>query len=158
MESMSQERETAFFAAGCFWHIEEMFASIPGVLSTKTGYMGGKTNNPDYKSVCSGDGHAEVVKIEFDPGQTSFQHLMDIFWKGHDPSSLNRQGLDKGIQYRSAIFYIDEKQKKQAEESKNHIQFQTAKRIVTEITHAETFHPAEDYHQQYFKKNSSCGK
>ena len=156
--NMDKGNETAFFAAGCFWHVEEMFASLPGVISTKVGYMGGKTQKPDYQSVCSGDGHAEVVKIQFDSEITSYQHLLDTFWQGHDPSSKNRQGLDEGIQYRSAIFYIDEKQKDEALKSRDQLQSKMTKEIATEISPAGPFHLAEGHHQQYFKKNPSCGK
>ncbi|MDQ7072289.1 MAG: peptide-methionine (S)-S-oxide reductase MsrA [Gammaproteobacteria bacterium] len=151
----------ATFAAGCFWGVEAQFRQLTGVLSTRVGYMGGHTDNPNYKLVCSGStGHAEVVEISFDPDMISFESLLGVFWKLHDPTTLNRQGPDIGTQYRSAVFYHNEQQREQAELVKK-----TLDRahifpgpIVTEITAANTFWPAEEYHQCYLEKKGlgSC--
>ena len=145
----------ATFAAGCFWGVEAEFRKIKGVISTTTGYMGGTLRNPSYEDVCSNkSGHAEVVQILYDPKQITYNKLLDIFWNIHDPTQLNRQGVDIGKQYRSVIFYHTEKQRKQAEESKQQLQKtqKFKKEIVTNITKATIFYPAEDYHQQYYKK------
>ena len=146
----------ATFAAGCFWHIEEEFRMMEGVKSTTVGYTGGKTDNPTYKDVCSDrTGHAESIEIIFDPKKISYSELLEKFWEIHNPTTLNRQGLDFGIQYRSAIFYHDEKQKKEALDSKQKLQktvkYQN-KKIVTEIVKASKFFKAEDYHQKYLLK------
>ena len=148
--------EKATFAAGCFWGIEEAFRKIKGVKKTTVGYMGGTFENPNYEDVCTGmTGHAEVVEIEYDPGLVSYEDLLNKFWDMHDPTQVNRQGVDVGSQYRSIIFYYDEKQKKIAEKSK-HILAESKKfkkPIATEIKEAETFYKAEEYHQKYFEKN-----
>jgi peptide-methionine (S)-S-oxide reductase len=153
--------EKAIFAAGCFWGVEEMFRTLPGVVSTRVGYTGGHTESPTYEEVCSDQtGHAEAVEVTFDPDKISYKELLDIFWNGHDPTQKNRQGPDIGSQYRSAIFYLNEEQKKSAEESKAKLRQsdQSKFNIVTEIVPATAFYPAEEYHQQYlFKKGiGSC--
>ena len=148
--------ETATFAGGCFWCIDEIFRQQPGVINVTSGYTGGTTKNPTYAQVCSGDtGHAEAIQILFDPQQTSYEKLLDVFWTAHDPTQLNRQGADVGTQYRSAIFFHSPAQQSAAEASKaaadrsKHF----AKPIVTEITPAAVFYPAEDYHQEYYRLN-----
>ena len=146
----------ATFGAGCFWHVEDLLGKTKGVKSTKVGYTGGQLPNPTYEEVCTDKtGHAEAVEVEYDPSEISFDELLDIFWNNHNPTTLNRQGPDVGIQYRSAIFYHDEKQKEIAEKSKSELdtsgKFNDP--IVTEITPAPTFYKAEEYHQKYFKKN-----
>ncbi|MGC8863900.1 MAG: bifunctional methionine sulfoxide reductase B/A protein [Armatimonadota bacterium] len=149
--------QKATFAAGCFWGVESAFRRYlgKGVISTRVGYTGGHTENPTYELVCSHTtGHAEAVEITYDPNKISYQQLLDIFWSIHDPTTPDRQGPDIGSQYRSAIFYHSPQQKKQAEESKKHLEESKrfAAPIVTEITQAGTFWPAEEYHQQYFEK------
>jgi len=147
--------ETATFAAGCFWGVEEIFRSKKGVISTRVGYTGGKTQNPSYEQVCSDKtGHAEAVEITYDPKKVSYEELLDIFWNIHDPSTLNRQGLDIGSQYRSAIFYHDEKQKESALKSKKDLEKngKYKKKITTEIVPADEFYEAEQYHQKYLMK------
>ena len=150
----------ATFAAGCFWGVEATFQKINGVIKTTVGYMGGNLKNPTYEDVCTDKtGHSEVIQILYDPQKINFEHLLEIFWKIHDPTQLNRQGLDIGIQYKSAIFYHDEQQKIIAEVSKNKEQKKYSKTIVTKITTAEEFYPAEEYHQKYLEKQGlkSCG-
>jgi peptide methionine sulfoxide reductase msrA/msrB len=149
--------EKATFAAGCFWGVESAFRGLigKGVISTRVGYTGGHTKDPTYQQVCSHTtGHAEAVEVEFDPRKISYSDLLKVFWGIHDPTTLNRQGPDIGDQYRSAIFYHSDEQRKLAEESK--AELEESKRfsrpIVTEITRATEFYPAEDYHQQYFEK------
>lgn len=146
----------ATFAAGCFWHVEDLFRKTTGVKSTTVGYTGGKLLNPTYEEVCTDrTGHAEAVQVEYDPDQVSYDKLLEIFWENHDPTTLNRQGPDVGSQYRSAVFYHDESQKQEAEKSKQELEksnrFQ--KSIVTEIAPAPEFYKAEDYHQKYFQKH-----
>jgi len=146
--------QKATFAAGCFWGVEAAFAEIEGVISTQVGYTGGKTKKPTYHEVCTDTtGHAESVEITFDPTKISFEKLLDIFWECHDPTQMNAQGPDEGSQYRSVIFYHSKKQQQEAEKSKQEWQKKLSKPIVTEITKAGTFYRAEEYHQQYFKKN-----
>lgn len=154
--AVTSKTETATFAAGCFWGSEEFFRKIPGVLKTQVGYTGGKTSNPKYDQMHDGKtGHAESVEIVFDPAKVSYQTLMDQFYKMHDPTTLNRQGNDEGNQYRSAIFYNSEKQKEEAMAFKAKVDKSKAwkKPVVTEITQAQKFWPAEDYHQKYLIKN-----
>lgn len=153
--------EKATFAAGCFGGVQQLFDDTKGVVSTTVGYTGGKTANPTYEDVCSGStGHAEAVEVIFDSSQISYPELLEVFWSGHNPTTLNKQGPDIGTQYRSAIFYHTEKQKEEAEKSKKTLEnsgkFQ--KPIVTEITAATPFYRAEEYHQKYFAKNggASC--
>jgi methionine-S-sulfoxide reductase len=151
-----QEREVATLAGGCFWGMEEIIRKLPGVLETTVGYSGGNTRNPTYKEVCTGTtGHAEAIKIVFDPAKTSFRELLGYFFRMHDPTTLNRQHNDVGTQYRSAIFYHSEEQKRVAEEMKREAdQSGTWRRpIVTEIAPAAEFYSAEDYHQDYLQKN-----
>ncbi len=143
--------EKATFGAGCFWGVEAAFRKMKGVKSTAAGYMGGTTQSPTYEAVCTDTtGHAEVVQVEFDPAEVSYDDLLSVFWKSHNPTELNRQGPDVGTQYRSAIFYHAEEQKKIAENSKAALQY--PKPVVTEISPAGTFYKAEDYHQQYLEK------
>ncbi len=153
-------KETATFAGGCFWCTEAVFTELKGVQSVTPGYSGGDVENPSYEDVCTGTtGHAEAIQIEFDPGQISFAELTDIFFKTHDPTTLNRQGNDTGTQYRSAIFYHDEAQKKAAEEVKQKIGAEKIfpDPLVTEITPFKNFYEAEDYHKNYFAKNPNNG-
>ena len=145
--------EKATFAAGCFWHVEEDFRKVKGVISTTVRYTGGKMEKPSYEKVCTDEtGHAEAVQIEFDPTIISYEKLLDIFWMMHDPTTLNRQGPDFGTQYRSAIFYHNEKQKETALKSKEKRQKDINKKIVTEIVKAQEFYLAEEYHQKYLMK------
>jgi methionine-S-sulfoxide reductase len=146
--------QKATFAGGCFWCMQPPYDKQKGVLSTVVGYTGGRTKNPTYDSICDGGtGHAEAVEITFDPAQISYKELLDIFWKNIDPTALNRQFYDEGDQYRTAIFYHDEEQRKEAEASKKALQesgrFEGP--IVTEISPAAVFYPAEDYHQKYYQ-------
>jgi peptide-methionine (S)-S-oxide reductase len=153
------EVQTAVFGAGCFWGVEETFRQTPGVIRTEVGYTGGKTKNPTYREVCGhGTGHAEVVKVEFDASQVSYSELLDIFWGEHDPTQLNRQGPDVGDQYRSVIFFESAEQEAEAKASLERHRKDYSRPIVTQIVPAETFYPAEDYHQQYLAKRgrSSC--
>ena len=145
----------ATFAAGCFWGVEDTFRQVKGVLSTTVGYTGGTAKNPSYKEVCTGrTGHAEAVEVEFDPAQVSYDQLLSVFWKSHDPTTMNRQGPDVGTQYRSAIFFHDAAQEAAARASKAALEKSGTfkKPIVTEIKPASDFYRAEDYHQQYFEK------
>ncbi len=145
--------EKALFGAGCFWGVEETFRKIAGVIKTQVGYSGGNTLDPTYESVCKGDtNHAEVIKIEFDNKKISFEELLNIFWKCHDPTTLNRQGPDIGTQYRSVIFYYDSRQKEIASKSKNEYSKINNLKIVTEIQKANDFFIAEEYHQKYIQK------
>jgi peptide-methionine (S)-S-oxide reductase len=155
--SMSgDELATAVFGGGCFWCVEAVFDELRGVHSVVSGYAGGETKNPTYEQVCGGrTGHAEVIKIEFDPAQISFRDLMTVFFATHDPTTLNRQGNDVGTQYRSAIFFADEEQKKEAaafiQELDDAKSFKNA--IVTTLEPLTEFYPAEDYHQKYYANN-----
>lgn len=143
--------EKAVFGAGCFWCIETMFQDLEGVEKVQSGYMGGQTDNPTYKDICTGTtGHAEVLLVHFDPKVISYNELLLAFWYVHDPTQLNRQGNDVGTQYRSAVFYFNEEQKKAATASKKQAQERHSSPIVTEITPVATFYPAEDYHTDYF--------
>jgi peptide-methionine (S)-S-oxide reductase len=147
--------EKATFGAGCFWGVEAAFRQVPGVISTSVGYAGGTLKNPTYRDVCSGNtGHAEVVQVEFDPARVSYEELLKVFWENHDPTTLNRQGPDVGAQYRSAIFFHDEKQEAAARKSKEQLEKSGVfkRPIVTEITAAPDYYIAEDYHQQYLEK------
>jgi peptide-methionine (S)-S-oxide reductase len=149
----------ATFGAGCFWGVEAAFRQVEGVTGTRVGYSGGHTENPSYEDVCSHTtGHAEVVEVRYDPQQVSYDDLLQVFWRKHDPTQLNRQGWDIGDQYRSAIFFHDEEQKEAALRSKAQEQANSQAPIVTEIEPAQTFYRAEDYHQQYLEKRgrSSC--
>ena len=148
--------ETATFGAGCFWCVEAVFELLDGVHSVESGYMGGTVENPTYRAVCEGTtGHAEVTQIRFDPAIISFETLLDWLWRSHDPTTLNRQGYDVGTQYRSAIFYHSEAQRTAAEKSKAAVQANFEDPIVTEITAASTYYPAEQYHQDYYRQNGN---
>jgi peptide-methionine (S)-S-oxide reductase len=147
--------EKATFGAGCFWGVEESFRQLPGVAETEVGYLGGRTNNPSYKDVCTDEtGHAEVVQVTYDPATISYEQLLDVFWSAHDPTTLNRQGPDVGTQYRSAIFFHSPEQERVARASKEKAQASGKFRrpVVTEITPASTFYRAEEYHQKYLAK------
>lgn len=148
--------ETATFAAGCFWCIEEIFRQQPGVRRVVSGYIGGHVDNPTYAQVSSGrTGHAEAIQVEFDPQVVSYASLLELFWKAHDPTQLNRQGADVGTQYRSALFVHSDEQLAAAQASleAEDRSGRHARKIVTEIVRAPTFHPAEDYHQEYYRLN-----
>lgn len=154
--------EKATFAAGCFWGIEARYREVAGVTNTRVGYTGGTLENPTYERVCRGDtGHAEAVEIEFDPNRVSYEELLAIFWEIHTPTSLNKQGLDEGTQYRSAIFCHTPQQLAEALDAKETLElskkFKTP--IVTQIIPAEVFYPAEEYHQRYLEKQGikHCG-
>jgi peptide-methionine (S)-S-oxide reductase len=158
---MEGEMEKATFGAGCFWHVEAAFRNIKGVVSTRVGYMGGRTSNPTYGDVCSHTtGHAEVVEVTFDPSVVSYDMLLDVFWDEHDPTSVNRQGPDIGDQYRSVVFYHDDAQKRAALNSKKRLSAsgRYSRPIATAIEPASVFWPAEEYHQRYLEKRgaSSC--
>ena len=146
--------ETAIFAAGCFWGVEFVFRRVPGVQDAEVGYTGGITPNPTYREVCSHTtGHAEAVRVTFEPGRVSFEQLLDVFWAMHDPTQVNRQGPDVGDQYRSAVFTLSAEQQAQAQASKERAQARFSRPIATQIVPAGTFYPAEDYHQAYYDKN-----
>jgi peptide-methionine (S)-S-oxide reductase len=148
--------EVITLGAGCFWCTEAVYQQIPGVLSVTSGYMGGKIPNPTYEQVCTGDtGHAEVAQLVFDPKLTSLEQILAKFWHIHDPTSLNRQGADAGTQYRSAIFYQNDSQRAVAEKSKAEAAKEFSQPIVTEITKATEFYPAENYHQDYYRLNKN---
>jgi peptide-methionine (S)-S-oxide reductase len=151
----------ATFGAGCFWGVEAAFRQIDGVTKTEVGYEGGHLENPSYEDVCShATGHAEVVQVTYDPEQISYDELLGVFWGKHDPTQLNRQGWDIGDQYRSVVFFHDDEQRVAAERSKAELDAsgRYRKPVVTAIEPAQTFYPAEDYHQQYLEKRgrSSC--
>ena len=153
--------EKATFGAGCFWGVEVAFRKVPGVIDATVGYLGGTMANPSYKDVCTGrTGHAEVVEVTYDPSRVKYEDLLNVFWTNHDPTTLNRQGPDRGTQYRSAIFYHHDAQRAAAIASKG--QWDDSGKfprpIVTEITPASTFYKAEEYHQRYLEKQglASC--
>jgi peptide-methionine (S)-S-oxide reductase len=153
--------KTATFGAGCFWGVEELYRTQPGVIETAVGYMGGTLENPTYEAVCTDStGHAEVVHVTYNPEEISYEKLLELFWENHNPTTPNQQGPDFGSQYRSAIFYHDEEQKQIAEQSKEALEQsgKWKKPIVTEVVKASTFWPAEDYHQKYLMKRGlgSC--
>ena len=149
--------ETATFGAGCFWCVEAVFERLDGVHAVVSGYMGGETENPTYREICTGQsGHAEVTQIHYDPAVIGFETLLDWLWRSHNPTTLNRQGADTGTQYRSAVFYHNEAQRQLAEASKKAAQSLFSDPIVTEITPASVFYPAEDYHQDYYRLNATA--
>ncbi len=144
----------ATFAAGCFWGVEAMYRQLPGVIDAAAGYTGGRTANPTYEDVCTDKtGHAEALRVVFDPKRISYDELVDFFWKMHDPTQVNRQGPDVGTQYRSAIFYHTPEQQRIAIASRERAQAQFSEPIATEIVAAPTFYPAEAYHQRYFERH-----
>ncbi len=156
MAASTPGKEIATLAGGCFWCLEAVYDGIKGVESVESGYMGGRTPNPNYEQVCGGDtGHAEIVRITFDPSAVSFKELLQVFFVIHDPTTLNRQGNDAGTQYRSAIFYHSPQQKADAEEviARLNAAKLWGSPIVTDLTPATTFHMAEGYHQEYFARN-----
>ncbi len=152
-------KDTATFGAGCFWCTEAVFLQLKGVISVTPGYSGGSKVNPTYSEVCSGTtGHAEVARIVYDTTQITFADLLEVFWEMHDPTTLNRQGADVGTQYRSAIFYHNEQQRRIADFQKNKLNESGRydNPVVTEISPATTFYPAEDYHENYYNNNKSA--
>lgn len=152
----SANTETITLGAGCFWCVEAVYQRIDGVTDAVSGYMGGHADNPSYKAVCTGQtGHAEVVKVSFDSSKVSLEEILNVFWTAHDPTTLNRQGADVGTQYRSAIYFESEEQQKIAQASLEKASEKFRDPIVTEITAASTFWPAEDYHQEYYDLNKS---
>lgn len=151
------QTEKATFGAGCFWCVEAVFERLDGVQSVVAGYAGGTKPDPTYEEVCTGKtGHAEVAQLTFDPSKISYEKLLEVFWKAHDPTTLNQQGADVGTQYRSAIFYHDEKQKMIAEKSKSDAAKHFDGPIVTEIKPLMQFYRAENYHQDYYRNNSNA--
>ena len=158
-KNINQNIEQATFGAGCFWCVEAVFEQLDGVIDVRSGYTGGTTENPTYEDICTGKtGHAEVIQIDFDPSLISYKILLDIFWKSHDPTTLNRQGADTGTQYRSAIFYHTEKQKETADNSKENVEKSDLyfDSIVTEITLLTKFYVAENDHQDYYRINQNA--
>ena len=158
--TMRTNDEVATFGGGCFWCVEAIFERVAGVLSVTSGYSGGHVENPDYKQVCTGlTGHAEVVQIHFDPEVVSYYELLEIFFRTHDPTTLNRQGADVGTQYRSVLFYHSEAQKNQAEEIIAELESAGIYKdpIVTKVEPFERFYKAEGYHQEYFENNPNQG-
>jgi len=150
--------EQAMFAAGCFWGVEAAFREVTGVVDVTVGYSGGHTERPSYREVCrERTGHAEAVLVEFDPGKVPYERLLDVFWKIHDPTQLNRQGPDVGTQYRSAVFYLTPEQETAAKTSREQVQDGFSRPVVTEVTQASAFWPAEEYHQRYFEKHGMVG-
>jgi len=145
---------TATFGGGCFWCVDAVYQYVPGVIKITSGYAGGSVPNPTYEQVCTGrTGHAEVVQITYDPSKVTYNQLLDLFWKAHDPTTLNRQGADHGTQYRSIILTSTTEEAAEAEASKKKAQAQFPDPIVTEIKHLTTFYPAEEYHQDYYSNN-----
>jgi peptide-methionine (S)-S-oxide reductase len=159
-EGKPSTTEVATLGGGCFWCIEAVYERIDGVVSAVSGYAGGKVPNPTYQEVSTGaTGHAEVVQIEYDPSRIPYEEILEVFWKAHDPTTLNRQGADVGTQYRSVIFTHNEEQKRIAEGSKQKLAASRKYRnpIVTEILPLQGFYPAEEYHQDYYDHNSTAG-
>jgi len=149
--------EQATFGAGCFWCVEAVFERLDGVVSVVSGYAGGTKSNPTYEEVCTGNtGHAEVAQITFDPAKISYERLLRVFWESHDPTTLNRQGADAGTQYRSVVFYHDERQKLAAERSKAEAQKEFEDPIVTAIEPLRQFYAAENYHQDYYNNHQNA--
>jgi peptide-methionine (S)-S-oxide reductase len=160
---MANKNKFTVFGAGCFWGVESSFRAVEGVVDVAVGYAGGDLAKPSYRQVCTGKtGHAEVVKVEYDPARVTFAQLVEVFWKIHDPTTLNRQGPDFGTQYRSVIFYSDEDERKAAEESKRRLDEsgQLGRPVVTQIVPAAEFYRAEEYHQRYYERMGiapTCG-
>ncbi len=160
MNSTQDLLEIATFGAGCFWCTEAVFQRLKGVEKVESGYAGGQTKNPTYREICTGTtGHAEVAQITFDPSVISYEELLYVFWRTHDPTTLNQQGADKGTQYRSVVFYHSPEQKQAAQKIKQETEAAKvwSKGIVTEISPMPTFYKAEDYHQNYYNQNSKQG-
>jgi peptide-methionine (S)-S-oxide reductase len=156
LASPPAQRATAVFAGGCFWCEETAFVGLPGVFSVVSGYTGGQKKNPTYEEVSAGStGHAESVEVTYDPSKITYEKLLEVFWHNVDPTQANGQFCDHGTQYRSAIFYRDEAQRKAAEESKRRVEEMPRfkGKVVTQIVAASTFYPAEEYHQEFYKKN-----
>jgi peptide-methionine (S)-S-oxide reductase len=157
-EKNNEQLETAIIGGGCFWCTEAVFEKVDGVKEAISGYAGGKNPNPTYKEICTGlTGHAEVIKILFDPAKISFREILEIFGDAHDPTTLNRQGADVGTQYRSTIMYLNESQKQVAEKWKIQLNAKLQDPVVTEIVPAPKFYEAEKYHQDYYQKNPNQG-
>lgn len=159
-KNMNEELQVATLGSGCFWCTEAFFLKLNGVESVVSGYSGGKVKNPTYREVCTGlTGHAEVIQVKFNPKVISYEEIFEVFWNTHDPTTLNKQGADEGTQYRSAVFYHNEEQKKVAEQYKSQLDKSGVykNRIVTEITPFSVFYPAEDYHQNYYALNPNQG-
>ena len=159
-ETVAKTSHLATFGAGCFWCVEAVFQELQGVQSVKSGYTGGTVDNPTYEEVCGGNtGHAEVCQIEFDPSQIRYEELLEVFWKTHDPTTLNRQGADQGTQYRSAIFYHDDEQRQLAEKYLAKLDKSGAwnSAIVTEIAPLTIFYPAEEKHDDFYRLNPNYG-
>lgn len=157
-EAQSKNSQKATFGMGCFWCSEALFQRLNGVTAVKSGYEGGNVANPSYEDVCTGTtGHAEVIEVTYDPTKIKYEELLEVFWKSHDPTTLNRQGADVGTQYRSVVFYHNEEQKQLAEKYKKELNDTKAfeKPVVTAISKASTFYVAEGYHQDYFNKNAN---
>jgi len=154
---MSSENETIVLGAGCFWCVEAVYERIDGIISVEAGYANGHTKNPTYQDVSSGDtGYAEVAKIVYNPDQVSTDEILDVFWKAHDPTTLNRQGADIGTQYRSGIYYLTDKQKDISEQSLKNAQEYFRHPIVTEVALLKNYYTAEDYHQDYYNNNQNA--
>jgi peptide-methionine (S)-S-oxide reductase len=157
-EKNNEQLETAIIGGGCFWCTEAVFEKVDGVKEAISGYAGGKNPNPTYKEICTGlTGHAEVIKILFDPAKISFREILEIFGDAHDPTTLNRQGADVGTQYRSTIMYLNDSQKQAAEKWKIQLNAKLQDPVVTEIVPAPKFYEAEKYHQDYYEKNPNQG-
>lgn len=159
-KNMNEELQVATLGSGCFWCTEAFFLKLNGVESVVSGYSGGKVKNPTYREVCTGlTGHAEVIQVKFNPKIISYEEILEVFWNTHDPTTLNKQGADEGTQYRSAVFFHSEEQKKIAEQYKSQLDKAGVykNRIVTEITPFTVFYPAEDYHQNYYALNPNQG-
>ncbi len=157
--SPSRTNSVAMLGAGCFWCSEAIFQRTPGVLGVVSGYAGGSVKNPTYNQVCTGEtGHAEVVRVEYDPSIVSYGQLLDLFWSMHDPTTLNQQGADRGTQYRSVIFFFTPEQRAEAEASRAALDAsgKLGRRIVTQIVPATEFYPAEAYHKDYFNRNRNA--
>jgi peptide-methionine (S)-S-oxide reductase len=158
-DAQQKKLQKSTFGMGCFWCSEAIFQRLDGVATVRSGYEGGEIANPSYEDVCTGTtGHAEVIELTFDPTKISYDELLEVFWKNHDPTTLNRQGADVGTQYRSVVFYNSAEQKAAAEHYKAQLNKSNAlgKPVVTEITKAQPFYVAENYHQDYFNKNASA--
>ena len=155
---MPERTDTVSFGAGCFWQVEAAYREVPGVVATEVGYEGGHVDNPTYEQVCTGTtGHAEVTQVTFDPERVSFEELLEMFWKVHDPTQVDRQGPDVGSQYRTVVFYNSDEQRQVAEASKEAEQARHKDPIATSIEPATGFWPAEDYHQCYLQKRQGAG-